>query len=398
LVIYNHSRSLGEYGEGIESLRWERISTFPEKRLWLQGAIKLLSTPLNKPRKAIFSARCTGCVFILLQGGVHLEGMDKKNVENHAMPPGIAGHRSGNSDALMEIKDIYSAGTLFSREIYLVMLGLNPLNIQVKNFNDIISQIQDSTPPQQVADLVGQALQHLYFYNISQELLKWKDAIVEFHINVFKGDHEYLKRNIQDYSKYFPGIEPSKYTIGLETRRINTILKVSDTEEVKILERYCIQLNDYYPRFRSILCGNKFLDYILGNAAGFFGGGSGAIGASIWDDWSGKSDDDFIKIFSNAVKDFIEKGRQFTRNIEKTFEPVLDQYFNDESKRDRMIYDGLERGCREGVDIDKILHHLTHPQRPDAGHIALYDIVIENLRKKSMTAKVERNIRISLGI
>jgi hypothetical protein len=171
-------------------------------------------------------------------------------------------------------------------------------------------------------------------------------------------------------------------------------------QDLLVIQNHFRQLQEFFPRYYSIITRGSFWDYVLGFAAGYFGGGFGVIGAQVWEDWRGKSDSDFAESFGNAVYQFSRAALEFTEKTEQEVESVLSGLLKDLHDFTQGIIATLE-AVAETMNISKIYHNLHDPdssQQIDDDFKQFFEIVLSNRRNQKISARSEANIREMLGI
>jgi len=306
-----------------------------------------------------------------------------------------------NRRMIAQLREDAADMQLLAAEMMRVAVRLNPVNIQILDFLGFINQVTENTPRQQIARLVQEAMQQVDLTNAAPMLDEALDGITTV-------GPELVRSYTSDVLAFWPEArqvirhrwldDPAKE--GEDLRQQFRRAVQSHRQDLVVIQNHFRQLQEFYPRYHAIMTRDGLWDYVLGFAAGFFGGGLGAIGTQVWDDWRGKSDSDFAQSFGNAVDQFSGAALAFTQHTEQEVESVVMAFLKDLHEFTHEMISALE-SVADSMDISAIYHKLHDPDpadKPDEDCKQFFEIVMSNLRDQRISASSEASIREMLGI
>jgi hypothetical protein len=306
-----------------------------------------------------------------------------------------------NRKMLSQLRDDVEDLLLFVAEMIRVAVRVNPVNLQVFNFLGIIDQITEHTPPYEIARLVSEAMHQIELNNAASMLDESLDFISEIGPELItKGCADIIQvgPQLKQFLKHRWLDNPEAE--GEYMRQQLKSAVQSQRHDLIVIQDHFRQLQEFHPRFDSILRRTGVFDYVLGFTVGFLGGGLGFVGAQIWEDWRNKSDYEFRQLFANAVNQFSDAALSFTQKTEQEVEKVIAVFLQDVHS----FYHGINNALEEIVDTQDITPiyqklHLPDPaDRIDDDGREFLEIVISNLRDQNISARSEFNIREMLGV
>ncbi|VTS04359.1 DUF4339 domain-containing protein [Tuwongella immobilis] len=306
-----------------------------------------------------------------------------------------------NRRMISQLRDDSADVQLFWAEAMRVVVRLNPVNIQIHNFLSFINQVVDGTPRHDIARLVQEAMQQVDLTNAAPMLDESLDGITAVGPELIKG---YTSELLAVWPKVTQFVQhrwledPAKEGESLRQQLRRAVQ--AHRQDLVVIQNHFRQLQEFHSRYHAIMTRNSVWDYVLGFAAGFFGGGIGAIGAQVWDDWRGKSDTDFAQSFGNAVDQFSGAALSFTQKTEQEVESVVAAFLKDLHSFTQGTISALE-SVADSKDLTPIYHKLHDPDpadAPDEDGKQFFEIVLSNLRDQKISARSEANIREMLGM
>jgi hypothetical protein len=345
---------------------------FPE---WVQaGTIKGLFLVPPPPPK------CEGFEAILLAKG-------RPTDRDTGMEP-IA-----NRKMIAKLREDATDVQFLAAEMIRVAVRLNPVNVQIYNFLGFVNQVNEYTERHEVARLVQSAMEAVDLANAVSALDEALDTVTKIGPELIK-----------NYSSELVTIWPESRQL-VQHRWLDDPVKECESvqeqlrravrahqQDLVAIQNHFRQLQEFHPRYQEIMTRSDFWDYVIGIAAGFFGGGIGVIGAQVWEDWRGKSDSEFDQFTGTTLA--------FTQKTEQEVESVVSAFLRDLHDFSQSTIAALE-GVIEKMDITKIYGKLHYPdpaQKPDEDAKQFFEIVLTNLRGQKISAHSEANIREMLGV
>ena len=238
-------------------------------------------------------------------------------------------------------------------EVFRVLVRLNPVNLQIYQFNETIQTIQKGLERNQVYAIVESAIGNADLGNAVESLRGYDNVFHGLANTFFSEMASDLAATIPNYRAYIPNL-PDGDSLGAHaSARVLDALH-SNRQSLEVLAAHFWQLIEYLPRYRSIMTRTGVFDFVLGFAAGFLGGDIGQVGAQLWDGWRGQDDAHFIESFTFAVEQFSNSGVQFTQQIEANIEPVLGQLVFDFEECNSIILRGLEHYAMDGGYLARV--------------------------------------------
>jgi hypothetical protein len=283
-----------------------------------------------------------------------------------------------------------------------VLVRLNPVNIPLHKFWAFINTITENTPTSEIANIVGQAIGQVDLSNAVAELDGSHQFITAFTREIVLHTPRKLAEVWPTYTNFVPS---HPWLANPEREAESAAEQVSRAlstyrSDLAVIQKHFQQLREFYPRYASIMTRTGVMDYILGFAAGMFGGILGVVGAQVWDDWRAQSDRDFVQSFSNAVDQFSNSAVLFTQNTENAVNSVADQLLRSYADLDERVVVGLEAAASKGMNATRVYKALHDPDQPiiDQDSRQLFEIVFDNLRQQGYAGNSESNMRYVLGL
>jgi len=283
-----------------------------------------------------------------------------------------------------------------------VMVRLNPVNVMLHNFWSFINSITDNTPPSEIANIVGQAIDQIDLSNALADLDGSHELITAFTRDIVLNVPRTLIDVWPSYQDFVPkhswlANPESEAEVAAEQIRRALSMNRSD---LAVIQKHFQQLREFYPRYSSIMTRTGVMDYVLGMAAGLFGGFLGVVGAQVWDDWRSQADREFVQSFSNAVDQFSNSSLAFTQNTENAVNSVVDQLLRTYTDLGERVVVGLETAACNGLNINIVYKTFHDPDQPitDQNSIQLCEIVFDNLRQQGYSGNSESNMRHVSGL
>jgi hypothetical protein len=290
-------------------------------------------------------------------------------------------------------------GSLFIRELFRVCVRFNPANMSFYRISQIIEPLDDNTPNDERTRVIGEALSQV---DLGPEGFDGVfDGVAEtakgFVVECFKDMAGVLQgwpRDIVDHPFIAHREEEGKAAAQRMRLEIGRF-----TERLGDIRGKHQQLMEFYPRYNKIMTRSSVLDWIIGFAAGAFGGGLGVAGISLWDDWRGKSANDFIGLFSTAMDQFGDMAVKFTQELEAAIDREAEQLVNEYVSLNRRIVSHLAEIAGSGQDISQFYSILHKPgEAVDEDAREGLEIVIMNLKDRGLSLQSEGNMRFLVGL
>lgn len=285
----------------------------------------------------------------------------------------------------------------FMREFYLVFVRLNPVNRQVFTFGEKIGAIKKNMDDAQRCALVTQAIAEVDLSQASHEFHDFDAAIDPIVADVFHDLHRELGKVLPNYRIHLPRLRDADDLAGQSVSQLRQALQ-STRGQLVTIERHFRQLQEHLPRYQKIMNRTGLIDQALGFLAGYFGGDAGVLGAELWNDWRGKSDEAFVNTFSAAVDEFCESAFIFTRDTEAAVSPVAATIAADLADAYDCVIEGLAHLAAQGTDVRPICSHLRRPEPLDTDTRDVLAMVLGNLREQGLSGASDRNLRALLGL
>jgi len=306
-----------------------------------------------------------------------------------------------NRRMISQLRDDAADTQLAWAEMMRVGVRLNPVNIQIHNFLGFINQVVEGTPRHEIARLAQEAMQQVDLTNAAPMLDESLDGITAVGPEFVKGCTSELLAVWPEVTQFVQHrwLDDSAKE-GENLRQQLRRAVQAHRQDLVVIQNHFRQLQEFHPRYHAIMTRNSVWDYVLVFAAGFFGGGIGAIGAQVWDDWRGKSDTDFAQSFGNAVNQFRGAALSFTQKTEQEVESVVAAFLKDLHGFTLGTISALE-SVADSKDLTPIYHKLHDPDpanAPDEDGKQFFEIVLSNLRDQKISSRSESNIREVLGM
>lgn len=287
-----------------------------------------------------------------------------------------------------------------TREALLVAIRLSPPNFAAQRFYEILSSIDDNTPGPTRAALFGQALDETPGFLDPVALEEWKGKVGNLASLVVQGTRESLDLAMPGWQEHIahPWIQcPEAHAQQIRLRLEQTITPHLGNLSL-ILEKHQ-QMREFLPRYREIMSRSEGWNFVVGLAAGFFGGQLGVLGTQLWEGWKAKSDQDFVQAFSVAADEFEKQALMFLQNTEASARPVVDQVVTELTKCSEAVASGIEQFARQGHPIEPVFHKLHFPAHGvDVDARQFLELVLSNLREQGISYESERNLREICGL
>lgn len=308
---------------------------------------------------------------------------------------------TANRIMIAQLRDDASDAQLYFPEIIRVRVRLNPVNIQIHHFLGLINQITQNSKKQEIASIIQEALQSVDLTKAESMLEEALDPITKIIPEIINACGAILLEAWPESKQFVkhPWLDnPTQEGKNIQ-QELRQALQVH-RQDLTLIQTHFQQLQEYHPRYHAIMTRIGIWDFVLGFAAGFFGGGLGSIGAQAWENWRGKSDVEFIQSFGNAVDQFSNAALAFTQKTEQEVEAVLKGFLKKLYDLNLSVISALEAFI-ETEDISRIyqkLHFSDSASKPDEDDKQFFEIVISNLRDQKISARSESNIREVLGL
>ncbi len=317
--------------------------------------------------------------------------------ETHSQTESTSSNQADAENMLARCRNGIPVGRRVIREMFLVMVRLNPANRSAHIFCDAVSHITETTSRPEIADIVGTALNEADLSEAQADLKSSHEAIWQManDISVI----EILERKFPTCLQFIKGHEwidsPEKIREAFADRMYRQV--TLHTLELATIEEHYRQLVEFYPRYQEVMNRSGFLNGLVAFAAGFFGGNLGVAGAEMWANWQGRNDQEFLEIYGRAVDDFTNAAFSFTQKTEEAVQSVVEQFADDYVSSTKLIYDGLEKAMQSGHNILPVCEALFYVDDPlEAEGAEFLELVIENLKEEGLTASEERELRAGL--
>lgn len=285
-----------------------------------------------------------------------------------------------------DVDDIES----FTKEMLVVMLRFNSINLQLHRFSELIDEITENSENTFIVNKLADAINSLDFTAIDDEMNANLQSLQSF-----------ICEMATSWQKDFALVTDSPIQVNnkpvfdvyeAQANRLSSMF-AKQQRNLDDLLRYYQQLCEYYPRYRDILTRSGFWDFVFGFAAGFFGGELGVLGAELWDDWNGKSDKEFVEVYANACDNFIQIGFGITQELEKSTGAVFREITVLSTKLHNQMISLARANARMGRRVKPIYEKLHFIEDCDEDTMALFEIIISNLKDQGLSSASERNIR-----
>ena len=279
-----------------------------------------------------------------------------------------------------------------------VIIRLNPVNMQIFQFNEIIEDLSEDASKEKVCTVVGQAIKNVDLANAVAELDDFDASIMEIASDMVLDIEKDMKKCISEYRNYIPNLPDFQQLSNHHTQHLINAIH-SNRKSLIELESHYKQLNEYWPRYSSIMNRSDFMDGIIGFAAGFFGGELGIAGIGMWEGWRGKSDNEFVNVFASAVEQFSSSGTGFTQELESLVEPTIQQLTSDIREIYNIVFLAFESFVRDGWDVEPFYRIFRAIETPiDEDFIQLFEIILNNLREQGLSTSSEMNLKSFFGL
>lgn len=286
----------------------------------------------------------------------------------------------------------------FLREVFRVVVRLNPINEQVHAFHEKIEAITDQMDKSAVCQIVKSAILEVDLSHAVRDLEEYDETFKAEISGILRSSYAELAKAMPDYRRRIPELPDLDVAADHSVRRIGEAL-LSTRAQLAVIERHYLQLHEYLPRYEALMTRTGILDFVLGFAAGYFlGSDIASAGAELWDGWRDQSDKQFVESFSRAVDQFSNAGITFTQATEAAVEPVVAQVVGDYADAHTTLIEGLRTLAAGGYDIKAVYRDLRAPPSRDAGATAFFNAVLANLREQGLSGKAERNLMALLGV
>jgi hypothetical protein len=290
---------------------------------------------------------------------------------------------------------------LITKEALIVLWRFNPAGIGAHLCQQLFENINDSTPPDEKAVMVAQTLESIEIVPVETYEADFSNGVAEFckgiSGEIIKGAIKVYPQ-IEEFLKSAAGDEDTAITQSFTRMTLSAVGKQRGHYEQ--LEKHFKQLQEFLPRYTSVMSRTGFLDGILGFAAGFFGGYLGAVGAQAWDNWRGSNDQEFCQKFGSAFEQFAKACYDYTVNGEESLSLVFDRLTDETRRLHHKIFDAYEELESSGWDIEPLYRQyrtIDEPLGDDAKQFL--EIAISNLEEnRSIHYRSIENIRQLLGL
>lgn len=288
-------------------------------------------------------------------------------------------------------------GCVFLREMYRRLVWNNPVQQQVNALASSLNEIGENTEGNKRADIIEGALGSVNL-DCEKEWAEFEDGLWEIAKSITSSWADLLNKTMPECMKSFPCVTEAEGNLRLMKASLSQALN-SRKVDLDEMRRKLQQLREFCPRFRGIVTRMGLLDLAIRFAARCFGGGIGAVGTELWQNWRAKSDEEFLNSFGSAIDDFIESSNKVSAAMEDAVDGVVIQVLAGDRKLTETCVQGLARMAALGTNLEPVLRELEHPAKPDPKLKDLHVTVLASLREKNLIdLRAESNLRTMLGI
>jgi hypothetical protein len=174
----------------------------------------------------------------------------------------------------------------------------------------------------------------------------------------------------------------------------------SQRQNLLIIQNHFRQLQEFYPRYHSIMSRSDLLDFAIGFAAGFLGGGLGVTGAKLWEDWREKGDKDFTETFAKAIDSFLESADGFSQKTEEAVEAVANELCEEMACAHAELCTALAEMAKYQnlTPIYRALHFPKEGGRLEDDAREFFEVVLNNLSENGLNQQSRINLEEMLGM
>jgi len=292
-------------------------------------------------------------------------------------------------------------GLLVLKEVLVVSWRVNPVGISFHLISEACHSVNESTPNEQRAAVIGQALSSIELQGVEEFERVLKEAI----ICTLRG---YREEMCAIAARAYPEVSEviqcslsacEQVDHGVFAHLIDSALQGQSTLYTALVRDFR-QLRKFLPRYEQLMNRSSVGDWLTGFAAGWFGGYLGAVGAGLWEDWRNSSDAEFLQKFGAAIDNYVQRSIDFVQGGEDALNVVFDRIIEQlEMLNDALLtaYSDLEK---QGFDLKPV--YFAH--RKSLGDIdddakQLFAIALRNLSEnRQISTKRIANLRQIIGL
>lgn len=242
---------------------------------------------------------------------------------------------------------------LFFGELLRVMWSLNPVAAVSSDCQEAIEEIGEDTSNPDRANIIADALTSVELTDPA-EFIDLYTSIVEGMIADVSVDYrEKLFRLYPELEAFLTDAcsRDSSSLVSLFRQMTIDAIRSQDVHYQAQL-RHFEQLNRFLPRYVEIMTSeNSLLQMAVHFAVGYFTGGVGVAGLTVWENWRESSDKEFVGKFAAAFGEFVESGVAYTRDGEAALAPVIDRLLEEVRSAEALMFDGFDRLEANGWDL-----------------------------------------------
>lgn len=290
---------------------------------------------------------------------------------------------------------------LLLKEVLIVSWQFNPAGVAAYYCSQLFEGINDATPHDQKASMVAETLGSIDIAPVNTFETAFSSAVAEVCKNI---SSETVAGAIEVYpqiEQYLRGaLGAEEAALSKSFKRLTHSAVTKHRKRYEELECHYNQLQEFLPRYTSVMTRTGLLDGIIGFAAGFFGGYLGAVGAQAWDNWRGSNDQDFCQKFGAAFEQFAQACHAYTTHGENSISLVFDRLMDEIRRIHHKIFDCYDELSRAGWNIEPLYkQYRTLNSALDEDMKQMFEIALSNLEEnRSVNYKSIENIREIIGL
>lgn len=287
---------------------------------------------------------------------------------------------------------------LFWREEYHVVVWLNPIQVQVKQFSESLQWIDEKATGEERADIIDKTLTEINLED-NKASADYEQSVWDFTRDILFLWHDALVKVLPDYAMRLSTLpDPTKR--GEQFRASLSEALRSKNDDLQIMISMLNQIREGCPEFRSIISRTGWLDSLVEGLAWATGHPFIAIMKGLSCEFTQKSDEEFINAYSKTIDDFIGFSNQRSEAIENAVDKVVLQVLTYVRQLSQACLQGVATLATSGLDVALIITTLGFYAGPDSDEEKDFnEHILTSLRDKHLVdLRAEQNLRSLLGI